>query len=350
MSVIYATLERLETDNPPLAGNENSAGSLQLTGDAKSGSVKMLAAAILVAMLGAGLMFWYRLDGAGMSRNPVALTASSERLSSAKPEPQPLRAPIAEQATAHLAPAVSISESSTEPKAVSGVPTPAELAAVTGGQGVVGKYESPGPDAKEVPAVVVEAGNQEVGAPVAESAVVPAEAGEERQITPGDTSSLPGVEEGLEQARLALASGQYPQALSALEQLAPVPENRADYWLIKGSTHLGIGQLDLAETAFESAQALAPDNAQIAVQRAILYQERGDHANALQILKGVAIRHPSVPEIYLNQGYSEYALGAVRDAERSFRTFLRMTESRSLYLQQRKVVTEWLAQVSSIQS
>jgi hypothetical protein len=64
----------------------------------------------------------------------------------------------------------------------------------------------------------------------------------------------------------------------------------------------------------------------------------------------MAIRHPDVPEIYLNQGYSEYALGAVRDAERSFRAFLKLTESRSLYVQQRQVVTEWLAQVSSLQS
>jgi tetratricopeptide (TPR) repeat protein len=125
-----------------------------------------------------------------------------------------------------------------------------------------------------------------------------------------------------------------------------VPERRADYWLVKGSAHLGLGQLDLAEKAFAAAQPLAPDNAQIAVQRAIIQQENGDHASALQILEDAATRHPDVPEIFLNQGYSQQALGAVRDARRSFRIFLKISEGRSLYGEQRKAVKQWLAQFS----
>jgi len=156
------------------------------------------------------------------------------------------------------------------------------------------------------------------------------------------------VGRAVEDARLALSRGQYQQALAALETLSPVPERRPDFWLVKGSAHLGLGQLDAAEQAFASAQPLAPDNAQIAVQRAIIKQEKGDHASALKILQDAASRHPDVPEIFLNQGYSQQALGTLPDAIRSFRIFLRMTEGSPLYAEQRKAVNQWLAQFSSI--
>jgi tetratricopeptide (TPR) repeat protein len=155
------------------------------------------------------------------------------------------------------------------------------------------------------------------------------------------------VDETLEKARRTLARGQYPQTLAILDTLSPVPEQRVDYWLLKGSAHLGLGQLDPAEQALESAQLMAPDNAQITVQRAILKQEKGDHPGALQILGDAATHHPDVPEIYLNQGYSRLELGDARDARRSFQVFLRLTEGRSLYEEQRKAVNEWLAQFPS---
>lgn len=153
------------------------------------------------------------------------------------------------------------------------------------------------------------------------------------------------VDEAIGKAQLAVSRGQYQQALAALDKLSSVPERRADFWLMKGSAHLGLGQLELAEEAFTFAQPLAPGNAQIVVQLAILKQEKGDHTSALQILEDAAIRHPSVPEVFLNKGYSQQELGAVRDAGHSFRIFLRMTEGRSLYAEQRKVVNEWLAQL-----
>ncbi|MEJ1296644.1 MAG: tetratricopeptide repeat protein [Candidatus Sedimenticola sp. (ex Thyasira tokunagai)] len=152
------------------------------------------------------------------------------------------------------------------------------------------------------------------------------------------------VDEAVDLARVALSRGQYQQALSALHTLKPVPDRRADFWLVKGSAHLGLGQLDMAESAFTSAQSLAPNNAQISVQRAIIKQEMGDHANALETLQDAAVRHPDVPEVFLNLGYSQQALGAMRDARSSFRIFLRLTEGRSLYSQQRTAVKQWLAQ------
>ena len=79
---------------------------------------------------------------------------------------------------------------------------------------------------------------------------------------------------------------------------------------------------------------------------AILKQEMGDHESALQILGSVADRHPDVPEIYLNQGFSQQATGAETAAKRSFRIFLRLTEGRSLYSRQRMAIEEWLSAAS----
>ena len=354
MSVIYATLERLETDNPPLTGHDNPAGSPQPTSRSQSVAVKTLVMALLIVTTGASVMLWHSMDGVGKPGESVALTTANQRLSPRNSEGPISPEQIAEPAPAAVVPTGTISASPAAQTAVYLPPASTVMATATNGQGGVETVASLEPAAREEPVALAdagaEAGAEEVSSPLSEAAVGMAEPVELPPPPSTDAPYATGVEEVIEQARLALSRGLYPQALAMLEQLEPVPENRADFWLIKGSAHLGIGQLDPAETAFGSAQALAPDNAHIAVQRAILYQERGDHASALQILKGMAIRHPNVPEIYLNQGYSEYALGAVRDAERSFRTFLKLTESRSLYVQQRQVVTEWLAQVSSLQS
>ena len=346
MSVIYATLERLETDNPPLTGHDNPAGSPQPTSRSQSLAVKTLAMALLIVTTGASVMLWHSMDGVGKPRESVALTTANQRLSPRNSEGPISPEQIAEPAPAAVVPTGTISASPAAQTAVYLPPASTVMATATNGQGGVETVASLEPAAREEPVALADAGAEEVTS----SLLVVAEPVELPPPPSTDAPYATAVGEVIEQARLALSRGLYPQALAMLEQLEPVPENRADFWLIKGSAHLGIGQLDPAETAFGSAQALAPDNAHIAVQRAILYQERGDHASALQILKGMAIRHPNVPEIYLNQGYSEYALGAVRDAERSFRTFLKLTESRSLYVQQRQVVTEWLAQVSSLQS
>ena len=154
----------------------------------------------------------------------------------------------------------------------------------------------------------------------------------------------PRVNNAVEQARHAISRGHYEQALLALNALKPVPERRADFWLIKGSAHLGMGQLQRADSAFSKAFLLTPDNAQIAVQRAIIKQEEGNHTEALEILKNVAARHPDVPEVFLNQGYSQQVLGMMKGAESSFRVFLKLTQGRSLYAQQRYTVQQWLAQ------
>ncbi|TNE79773.1 MAG: tetratricopeptide repeat protein [Gammaproteobacteria bacterium] len=105
-------------------------------------------------------------------------------------------------------------------------------------------------------------------------------------------------------------------------------------------------QLNQAEEAFEAAQTLLPDQPQIAVQLAIINQEKGDHEKAIKILSKAAESHPNVPEIFLNQGYSLLTLGAVREAEHNFRIFMRMTERRAVYTEQRQAVKQWLGKAA----
>jgi tetratricopeptide (TPR) repeat protein len=299
MSIIYNTLERIEADNPPLAYNKDKVNSLRLTVEPRGLPVKTVAIAVAVVIAGANLMLWQRIDEAAAPQYLAMDEAAEQIVASKKPEYELIPLLIGEQSTVPMASNEPNSETSMERDAPSAMPALTDSVAVNSEQRVA---------VKEEPLV------------------------------------LDAIEEVIKQARIALSRGRYEQALSTLETLERVPENRADFWLIKGSAHLGLAQLDPAEMAFASAQVLAPDNAQIAVQQAVLKQEKGDHASALRILKTAAISHPNVPEIFLNQGYSQQALGSERDARRSFRSFLQMTESRSLYLQQRKVVEEWLAQ------
>jgi tetratricopeptide (TPR) repeat protein len=271
------------------------------------------------------------------------------RLAATDVEPARVKAPSAK---AKPAPSASHKQQQAEAQQPAAPPAPLSTEAVSeaGKQPQQAKGSSRQTRSGEKPLAVAKVEATMAKAPDAKSESAPTAPAKQQRAAKaepsGDTVQPSAVDEAVERARVALARGQYPQALSALETLSPVPERRGDYWLIKGSVHLGLGQLDQAEQALAAAQPLAPDNAQIAVQRAIIQQERGDHASALQILEDAATHHPDVPEIFLNQGYSQQALGAVQDARRSFRIFLKISAGRSLYGEQRKAVTQWLAQFS----
>jgi Tetratricopeptide repeat len=349
MSIIYGTLARLETDAPLPAYCQEKASTLRQSVDRGGFPVKTVATIMMFVIAATSMMLWHRnnevvgyphLAPAAATYKSVVTENAEYQLSAvsvAKRRDTPIEATdVTAQAPGGLD-TVPVEPVSTGMVAAAGNTLPNER-------------EGPAtPDAIKEPLKVVDAGIHEVSKPVNKPGAVPTERYEPQQISPVETDQQGLLEQAIEQARRALSRASYQQALSALQSLDPAPENRADFWLIKGSAHLGMGQLDLAEVAFASAQGLAPDNAQIAVQLAILKQEKGDHAGALQILESEAVRHPNLPEIHLNKGYSLQALGAVRDAKRSFRTFLEMTESRSLYSSQRMAVKEWLAQVSPIQ-
>jgi len=349
MSIIYATLERLETDDPPLELKKKEINSPPLLVEPGGSPKKTVATALLLVMAGANALLWYWSNEAGVRPNPVPATPVSQSVASGKSEHALLPASVEEQPSVSLPSIESDRDTTTERHVASVEATLTHSLTDTDKQHIAQEKVIPTRDSIEQPSRVAGEGVEPVSSPVVKPETSNAEQVDRKQILPADTAHEDGVEEVIEQARLALSRARYQRALSTLETLKRVPDNRADYWLIKGSAHLGIGQLDLAEMAFASAQELVPDNAQIAVQQAILKQEKGDHAGALQILKGATVRHPNVPEIFLNQGYSQQASGFEREARRSFRAFLKLTEGRSVYEPQRRAVKEWLAPVSSIQ-
>jgi len=356
MSIIYNTLERLEAEdptqtaeNPTQADNLAKTSSAYLAGKPRGGSIRAVAAGMMLGIAGAGLLVWQgngQIDDSDGLQPP---TTGSQAVVKEKPVPRLSLAPIGELASAPAQSAMRYSETETlaPQPAVPSASSSSGVVSETGKQRTSTNGASLKADSNEESLALAKIKPQTVNPPTVKS--MPASTKQPVKIVPSGNAAQPDpVETWLEEARLALSRGQYQQALSSLETLSPKPKHRADFWLIKGSIHLGLGQLELAEQAFASAQALAPGNPQIAVQRAIINQEKGDHAVALQILRDAATLHSNVPEIYLNQGYSLQALGNERDAGRSFRVFLRLTEGRSLYAGQRKVVNEWLTQISFI--
>jgi len=302
------------------------------------------------------------VQGAGQTAGPskpqsVETTVASENTAVQAPARQPSAAPVAKQAASPARPAApaptrEVAVTMAETAAPASRQAPVQEAPAVAGKPAkppVKKPANPRPESAAKAATVARAEPVAAKPRPTQPKSAPAQSRKPQKAQPAVAQQAPdAVDAAVEQARIALSQGQYPQALDALQALSPAPEKRADFWLLKGSSHLGLGQLDLAEQAFTRAQPLAPGNAQVAIQLAILKQEKGDHTGALKILAEAAGRHPNTPEIYLNQGYSQLELGAMRDAGRSFRVFLRLTEGRSLYAEQRKAVSRWLAQGSSV--
>jgi len=118
--------------------------------------------------------------------------------------------------------------------------------------------------------------------------------------------------------------------------------DRWESWFWLGTAQLAQGQMEAADTALERAAGLNPKVAQIWVQRAIVAQERGDHAAAVRLLSEARELSPKSPQIYLNLGYSNDALGSLAEAEKNYLRFLSLTEGDDAYLLQRKPVIERL--------
>ena len=347
MSIIYGTLERLENEHPPSASDGKIAEASQLAVEPAGIFGRTFAAAIVVVVVGTGLMLWRQMENSVRLMEPAAVATPVRSLSPAKPERSDSSQTPAERSVAAIEWPEPTSVASEDQKADAVTPMVTESASLSAEQTLA--EESVSSSIIDAPIQAEPAQPEKVSIPVEKAVPAPAPTTKLSPNTGVDARPFVDIDEIMEEARLSLSRGRYHQALSVLAVLQPLPENRADYWVIKGSAHLGLGQLDEADKSFSSAQTLAPDNAQIAVQQAIIRQEQGDHLGALEILNGAANSHPDVPEIYLNQGYSQLALGADLQSRRSFRTFLAMTENRTLYQQQRMAVKQWLAQFSTMQ-
>lgn len=142
--------------------------------------------------------------------------------------------------------------------------------------------------------------------------------------------------------REQLKAEAYAEVVRDAQALARDFPDRWESWFWLGTAQLALGQMDAADTALERANKLNPKIAQVWVQRAIVAQERGDHAAAVRLLTEARELSPKSPQIYLNLGYSNDALGLLAEAEKNYLRFLSLTEGDSAYLLQRKPIIERL--------
>ena len=134
----------------------------------------------------------------------------------------------------------------------------------------------------------------------------------------------------------------YPEVGKNAQTLARDFPDRWEGWFWLGTAQLAQGHMDAAETALERASKLNPKVAEIWVQRAVVAQERGDHASAVTLLNMAREQSPKSPQIYLNLGYSYDAQGLTADAEKNYLRFLSLTEGDSTYALQRKPIIQRL--------
>ena len=113
-------------------------------------------------------------------------------------------------------------------------------------------------------------------------------------------------------------------------------------WFWLGTAYLGNGELVEADHALSEALRRDPAQPQLWIQRAIIAQERGEHARALGWLREARNLSPQAPEVHLNIGYSAEAMGLREEAAKAYRDFLRFTEGRESFASQRTWVTRRL--------
>ena len=142
--------------------------------------------------------------------------------------------------------------------------------------------------------------------------------------------------------RIQLEEEAYTEAAGNAQALTREFPDRWEPWFWLGTEQLAQGQLDAAAAALEQAGKLNPKVAQIWVQRAVVEQERGAHAAAVRLLTEARGLSPKSPQVYLNLGYSNDALGLSAEAERNYQYFLTLTEGDVAYLLQRTLVIERL--------
>ena len=117
--------------------------------------------------------------------------------------------------------------------------------------------------------------------------------------------------------------------VAALEALGPLvtPLKRSAHpdwqpWFWAGTAHLGARDIESARQHFDIAIEKNSAAAEIWVQLAVLEQELGNHAGALQYMAIAEQLDAEYGEIYLNRGYSLEHLGRYEEAVRAYRRFL----------------------------
>ncbi len=150
------------------------------------------------------------------------------------------------------------------------------------------------------------------------------------------------VEKQLDRAKYLINIGSYAEAIDILK---PIVDSSAETWnayLLMGAAYLGMGELYHAESYLDMGLAVNGKNPQLWLQRAIVEQQKGNHKSALQILDETQKLAPDLPEVYLNIGYSNDAIGRKQSSAKAYNTFIKLTEGNTAYMIVRHKVLERL--------
>ena len=85
------------------------------------------------------------------------------------------------------------------------------------------------------------------------------------------------------------------------------------------------GELDAAAEVLDAALEIKGNVAEVWIQRAVIAQERGQSAVALQLLEVAIQLHPENSVAYLNAGYAYENLGYIDAARAAYGQFLRLS-------------------------
>jgi Flp pilus assembly protein TadD len=169
------------------------------------------------------------------------------------------------------------------------------------------------------------------------AAKAPAEASPILSITPASTGALaadaPASAWAIENEFLAIerqiSLGQFANAAQAARQLSRLtgPNWRTAYLL--GVALSGMGEWEEAVATLTSARNQHANHPRLALHLVVALQETGRHSLALDILQGLTSSQTEMPELWLNLGHTQLALGQKSEARVSFQRFMQASHDRA---------------------
>ena len=114
--------------------------------------------------------------------------------------------------------------------------------------------------------------------------------------------------------RAQQANGNYPRAISALNESLQIDPNQAEALALRGDQFRKIGDLNAAAADFERALLLAPDNEVLPYQLGMTYIQLGEISNASLMMIKAAQQNPQEPDIVLLHAVLSYTLGDLNEA------------------------------------
>ena len=133
--------------------------------------------------------------------------------------------------------------------------------------------------------------------------------------------------------------------MTLLEPMFLQPPQQWEPWFWRGTAQLGLGKLQMAEEAFLEGLARDSTIPHLWIQRALVSQQRGHYAEAVESLRQAELLSPDLPEVQLNLGYSLELQGELPLAIGHYQTFLKLTEGSRTFLSARKKVFHRILQL-----